>query len=313
MDEISQKIGAWLKKTRQSKGLTLPQLAYLAGLSHAALSRIETGASAVTLFTLVRIFHAYHYTYSAIYDDLDLPVWSPPVYSDLEVKRVVDDYPSLTLPDVEDFIRFYEKQADLASQLISRLIGTKAVQAIHKLPGSVSKEQKQELINLFDRYYDKEYAEFPPVTLYIYRCIYLSGGAITLKDMGGYLKECRLAKDVSLRQLAKEIRITAPGLGLLEKALGDRTKVVDLLNLDKALGLNGELLAFAWRTAELYTGVMRHASYTRRGNEPPIGWTDEQIRLFERLLLVSRLYQCYLPEDREWIKDFREVVQGVPR
>jgi len=313
MDEVSQKTAAWLKRTRQEHGLTLPQLAYLAGMSHASLSRIETGSSAVTLFTLVRIFHAYHYTVAAIYDDLGLPSWNPPAYKDPQVEEVVNDYPSLKVPDIEDYIRFYESTPNLAPQLIPRLIATEAIQAIDRLPSSVSKEQKQELVSLFDRYHDKEYAEYPPISLLTYRCIYLSGGALTQKDMGLYIKGCRLARGLSLRQLANQVGVSHPGLAQLEKATSDRTKVVDLLNLDKAFGLNGELLAFAWRTAELYTGVMRHQSWKQRGIEPPIGWTDEQIHLFERLLLITRLYQYYLPEDREWIKDFREQVQGVPR
>ncbi len=307
MDEISQQIAQWLKKTRQKKGQTLPQLAHLAGLSHSSLSRIETGSSAVTLFTLARIFHAYSYTYTAIYQDLDLPAWKPPALYDRELLDGIDEYPSFTIPDIENFILLSEKKSGQAFSLISRLIDIRSIEAIRKRSGSLS--EYQDLVYLFHQYHDDVYKEYPPLSVNTHRRIYLSGGALTLPDIGAYVKGCRLAQDLSLRQLAEEVGISHSGLLQFEKVMSDRVKVADLINLDKALGLDGELLAFAWRAAELYTGVMRIKSQLQKGVEPPIAWTNEQIHLFERLLLISRLFQLYLPEDRGWLEDFRGQVQ----
>jgi transcriptional regulator with XRE-family HTH domain len=306
MDETSQKIGVWLKNVRQYRGVTLPQLAYLTGLSHAQLSRIETGSSAVTLFTLVRIFHAFSYTFTAIYDDLGLGRLIPPVWKDGKVAADIDKYPALTIADIENFVALHEKKPAFSSQLLLHLVDIKPVDAFYKRSDSISCDQT--LIELFHRYVNWDYDEYPPVTLNNYRQIYLSGGCMMLKDLGGYIKECRLVQGLSLRQLAKDTNISHPGLIKFEQGVSNRVKLVDLIELDRALSLDGELLAVAWRVAELYTGVQSIKSGLQRGSEPPTAWTDEQMRWIERLLLVSRLYQHYLPEHREWLDVFRKQV-----
>ena len=36
--------------------------------------------------------------------------------------------------------------------------------------------------------------------------------------------------------------------------MNEKVKLEDIINLDRNLELNGELIVFAWRTAEFYTG-----------------------------------------------------------
>jgi transcriptional regulator with XRE-family HTH domain len=308
MDEVSLKIGAWLKETRRRNGLTLPQLAYLAGLSHGQFSRIENGLSAVTLFTLVRIFHAYTFTFTAIYGELDLPQLNPPAWKDEVVIGGLDEYPALRIGDIEDFIDLHMKNPSSALQLLMRLVDLTPAASVYKRNGSMS--QNQSLLDLFRLYIDRDYAEYPPVTLQTYQKIYLSGGVLMLADLGRFIKDCRLAQGKSLRQLAKEVGITHRSLINFEKAISEKLKFVDLIKLDQALSLKGELIAVAWRVAELYTGVLRIKSQMQQGSAPPLAWTDEQIHLIERLLLITRLYQHYLPEEREWLKDFLSISAG---
>ncbi len=303
MDETSQKIGIWLKNTRQSKNLTLPQLAHLAGLSHASLSRIENGASAVTLFTLVRIFYAFNYYFTALYDDLGLPNLNLPPISD-KARESLDDYPSLTITDIEDFVALHAKKPAAASQIIEKMLDVKSVDLLN-LEGLLPQEN---LRQIFQQYVNWEYTEYPPITLDTYRNIYWSGGVMTMTDLGNYIKGCRVDQGLSLNKLGKDVNLTHGGLSKFEKDISEKVKFVDLLNLDQALSLGGELLAIAWRVADLYTGVMRIKSLRLRGIEPPVAWTDEQIKWIERLLLVSRSYQHYLPGDRKWLKDFRTQV-----
>lgn len=79
-----------------------------------------------------------------------------------------------------------------------------------------------------------------------------------------------------------------------EKTVSDRVKLVDLLRLDQAFELNGKLLAFAWRTGELYTGTLRIQSQPERGSKIPKEWTEMELKKIERLIFASRLYECYL-------------------
>ena len=100
-----------------------------------------------------------------------------------------------------------------------------------------------------------------------------------LADLGGFIKDCRLTQGSSLRQLAKEVDITHRSLIKFEKIISEKLKFVDLIKLDQALSLKGELIAVAWRVVELYTGVLRINPQLQQGSEPPAAWTDEQIHL----------------------------------
>jgi len=299
---------------RKQKGLTLTGLAQITGLTHATLSRIETQNLQLTLFSAVRIMHA-----------LDLP-WIELfiqgfIKQDLSIPGIYrtsgqagHDFPCFLFGDLDVLDLSGLLRRGLAPAIVQRLLRL----FIHKYDPEISDEKldllaanlyvflhspdsddglaRQYLPNLDLRYPQ----DFPPEGL---RNIYLSGGAMTLLDLGRYVRYLRETKKMSLGKVAALVELSRPAVGYFETNPGDKVKIDDLVRLDNALGLNGELVVFAWRTAELYLGVHRIKTGQVGTIQP---WEQSEIQLIEKLITTSRLFQRYFPDDREWLDWYRQ-------
>jgi transcriptional regulator with XRE-family HTH domain len=70
-DEISQIVGAKIRKTRITKGLSIQNLAYEIGIEYTQLSRIERGKINTSIFQLFLISRALEVNFSDIIQGLD--------------------------------------------------------------------------------------------------------------------------------------------------------------------------------------------------------------------------------------------------
>jgi hypothetical protein len=109
---------------------------------------------------------------------------------------------------------------------------------------------------------------------------------------------------ISLRNLGTQVGLTHFALSWIETRATERTRFIDVINLDLALGLQGELIALAMRIAETYVGIGRIKNFNQY---PPIAWTKNEVPLIEELVIVSRLFQHYFPDEDDWLKSFRDL------
>ncbi len=70
-DEISQIVGAKIRKTRITKGLSIQNLAYEIGIEYTQLSRIERGKINTSIFQLFLISRALEVNFADIIQGLD--------------------------------------------------------------------------------------------------------------------------------------------------------------------------------------------------------------------------------------------------
>jgi transcriptional regulator with XRE-family HTH domain len=312
--ELTKMIAEWLAEKRKNKSLTLTELAQITGLTHATLSRIETQSLQLTLFSAVRIMHALDLSWTELFirgfikPDLPIP----------EIHRAQNqpslDFPCLLFGDLDTLDTSGLMRRGLAPAVVRHLLSL----FIKKYEPSLSDEKtgllaenfysllnspeskdgiaRESLPDLDFRYPQ----DFPPESL---RNIYLSGGALTLLDLGRYVRYLRETQKMSLRQVATLLELTHPALSNFELNPGDRVKLNDIIHLDNALGLDGELVIFAWRTAELYLGIHRVKTGQSQKIQP---WNQPEIHLIEKLITTSRLFQRYFPDNREWLDWYRE-------
>jgi len=303
----------WFLEKRKQRGLTLTGLAQISGLTHATLSRLETQNLQLTLFSAVRIMYALElpwtelFTQGFVKQGLSIP----------EIYRTQDqpgsDFPCLLFGDIDALETSGVLRRGLAPAVVRQLLSL----FIEKYDPSLGNEKTGLLATNFYSFLhspdsndglareslpdvDFRYPQdFPSESL---RNIYLSGGALTLLDLGRYVRNLRETKKMSQAQVAALVELSRPALGYFETNPGDKVKFDDLINLDNALGLNGEFVVFAWRTAELYLGVYRTKTETTGSIHP---WTESEIRLIEKLITTSRLFQRYFSDDREWLEWYR--------
>lgn len=308
MDNLSTAIGKWIQEQRKKKGLSLVRLAELTSLTHGQLSRIENGLSSITLLSYVRICHALGWTYLTLYEieELELGSFSPGMFDETE------DFPALTIGDIEAFVEMDHKWPARAEGVLKDLLGL----FVSKLEDPAAFEAKRpfDLLKLTGRSVSslEEGLGYPlDIPLETLRRIYMGGGLLIMRDLGAYIRQVRQANAVSLRELGETVDLSHPGLSRFETHMSERIRLVDVIRIDRALDLKGELIAFAWRVGELYVGVFRMANQRTWGVKQPTSWSEDEILRIEQIVAVSRLFQHYLPDDKSWLDHFRKVV-GLP-
>lgn len=70
-NEVANIVGSKIRTIRQSKGLTIEQLAFEVGVEYAQLSRIERGRINTSVFQLFMISKALNISFSEIISGLD--------------------------------------------------------------------------------------------------------------------------------------------------------------------------------------------------------------------------------------------------
>jgi hypothetical protein len=119
-----------------------------------------------------------------------------------------------------------------------------------------------------------------------------------------------MTEGLSLRVLAGHLDISHQGVKLLETRTAEKLIFDKLVELDQSLNLGGNLIVFAWRATEIYTGALRIKSSRDKKLYP---FSPNEIRNIEKLIVVSRYYQHFLPEDVSWLEWFRKnSLSGVP-
>lgn len=303
----------WLKRIRIEKGLTLVELATRSGLTHGHLSRLETGRSQLTLLTAVRIMDVLDLSWTTLFTEgfikKDLPI--PDLYRSQDVEFF--SFPCLNFNDIDPFAESQLLSTGKTSLIVIELLkifiknckpnleptkvemlATSAYPFLDSSDGDVFDFSEE--VSDIQLHYPENFA---PEKL---RKIYLAGGILILADLGTYIRHLREIKGLSLRQLGSLVQLSHPALRDLETKMSDKIKLNDLIQLDNALELDGELIVFAWRTAELYLGVHRIPSQRKKTIMP---WQSHEIQPIERLIITSRLFQNYFPENSEWLNWFR--------
>jgi len=303
----------WIKKTRISKGFTLDDVARRSGTPKGLISRLENKRSEITLLAIVRVFYGLDLSVTSLFSGgfVKKDLIMPSIYEDKSVRK--SNYNCLNANDIYAILESPLTQRGRASSIVIALIEKFLSQC--DLPLSV---EKRELISssaystldscgtnsnlLLSNLEGNQLcypSSFSPDKL---KQIYLSGGVFIFSDLGTYMQSLRNERGLSARQLAKIVDVSHPSIGALESKMGSRVKLNDLIKIDNALELNGELIVFAWRTAELYLGL-----YPKRlVANIPRQLQSHEVTIIERLVILSRLFQHHFPEDESWLRWYRD-------
>jgi transcriptional regulator with XRE-family HTH domain len=296
---------------RREMRLTLTELAFRTGLTHGALSRIETKKAQLTLFATVRLIRALDLSWT---DFLKQGFIKENLSTSAVENLTPGEMPCLVLSDLDklDILGIISKGT--ASEIVIRLLS----RFLRQYNRSLSDKNANFLSHHFysflhspdanDELSKKYLPDFDlrdeiNLPLDNLRKIYRMGGILTLLDLGGYIRTVRESKGLSFRKTAANLNITFPALVNFERKLSPRVKLQDVIDIDNALDAQGEFVLLAWRVAEFYLGIYR----VKPGDAPKIkDWQQHEIHFIEKLITASRLFQYHFPEDRSWLDWYRE-------
>jgi transcriptional regulator with XRE-family HTH domain len=294
----------WLRSERLQRDLDIRDLASLSNLSTAQISRIETGKSVVSLNSMIRLTYGLGMDLREVASKLELKVHIP-----RKKGLELGDGWTVTAQDARALWNYFrEDPGRVKDTFIEAYDGVRKTNP-DRVEELGPEERTAEIvwratdaspIELFPLPYPQGLDES-----HIQR-IFLSGGLITLRDLGVYVRCCRQKKGISLRDTASRMSISHQALFRFENGDIDRISFLQVLELGKELEQEGDLLGLAWRAGEYQTGIL----FSRLAGtlNPADGWDDRVKAYMDTFIAVARWYMVFMPGESKWMDDLHRYL-----
>jgi transcriptional regulator with XRE-family HTH domain len=312
LQERAMNLGAWLRQLRRERGLNLETLAAQTDVEASTISRIENEQTQATLDTTVRLCEALGVTAADLGQAIQGRKFAP--HSPRGRHRLPPDA-VLVMEDVDAFVAFFhanpQRSGRLLADLLNQVAHLQAGQGVEKLQRELPLFAPEDIERLiaFSPLYRFELQYPPHLEAAMILEIGRLGGVLTPTDVGMYLQQARRKKKVTLVGLEGAVQVSASVLSRLEGGSVDRVKLMEALALDEALGEKGNLLTLYW-SASKFSG--KSVRYSPKLGPPVVlraGWTEQESRLVDALILTCRWLQCLTPGNAAWLTDLRRELK----
>lgn len=301
------KLGTWIRSVRLEKGLEIKDLSYESGLTSAQISRIETLNSDVTVNSIVRIAYGLNIELKDVLAELEIRAFFPRLLDTGQQDKSSD---IVTIQDVEAFLRFYRSEPRRAKdELIS---------AYHVIREN-NQDQQEAKISEFDtadiiweatQALSKKYLPIPypkGMKEETIEEIYRTGGVITIRDLAAYVMACRRSSGQSLRKLAEYTDVSYNAIARLERGELERISFTEIISLDKALKLDGRLIAICWAAGEFQTGIIRKKHLTNQNTLSSSGWDPEELAFADTFTTIAR-WNNAMKLNKTWFSEIQKLL-----
>lgn len=243
--------GEWVRDLRKAQKLDIRTLARQIGVEASTISRVENTRTQVTLNTAIRICEGLGVT------GIDLLNAVQGKHILYQEKNGPADKAIPTIEDVETFLLSLQANPSsgyqILSDLLNKVISPSDVdtEVLPKnYPGNFNPEDLHRLLFL-SPIYQLEVQYPSDIRSENILSIYEQNGALTLIDIGMYLKKLRREKQVTLASLESTAKISTNVLSRLETGSLEQIRLADILNIDEQLEQEGILLLMYWRAYRL--------------------------------------------------------------
>lgn len=297
-------LSSWFRSERVRRDLDIQDLATLSNLSAAQISRIENGRSEISLNSMIRLAYGLGLDLREVASRMELEVYIPR-------KKGADlgEGWTVTAQDTRALLNLYrENPGQVKDTMIEaydeiRRNNPDRVEQVHTDPRTAeiiwraTEATADELVPLpYPQGLTDEHVQ----------SIFLAGGLVTLRDLGAYVRCRRQKKGLSLRDAAAELSSSYLSLYRLESGEIDRISFLEILELERALALNGSLLGIAWRAGEYQTGIL--FSRLAGTHEPADSWDTREKAYMDAFIAINRWYMVLLPGESKWMDDMHRYL-----
>ena len=289
----------WLRSERLQRDLDIRDLAEISGLSTAQISRIETGKSAVSLNSMIRLTYGLGMDLREVASKLELKVHIP-----RKMGTELGEGWTVTAQDAQAFWNLFRENPNLIKDTLIEIYDVVRRANPDRVKEINTGERTAEIIWRATEASPTEYVPLPypgGLTSNHVQQIFADGGLITLRDVGAYVRNYRQKKGMSLRNTSAQLSISHQALFRFENGDIDRISFLQVLELEKELDRRGDLLVLAWRAGEYQTGIL----FNRLANlsEPVGNWESRQKAYIDVFITIARWYLVLLPGDSKWLDD----------
>lgn len=245
------KLTAWLRNKRIKSKLDVRELSLQSFVATSQISRIENNLSDITVSTLVGLGYGLDFGLNEVLHELKIS----PYFPKLKNKK----QPGNLIPKIEDAYSIwllYRDEAQKAKGLM--------YDGYYQIQNTMGETNGSQAPQSFDAVWEALQAHsnlFVPLPYPTdlnhshFVEIHSSGGAITNNDLGICLSQKRFELGLSQRELAKKTEISHSVISRLERGSIERVHFEYAVRIDKALKMDGELLALAWESGEYESGI----------------------------------------------------------
>lgn len=246
-----EKLTSWLKSKRIKNNFDVMGLSFRSFVATSQISRIENNLSNITVNTLVGLGYGLDFGLEEVLSVLKI--------SSQGLKRKNKKEPNVQIPPINDAYSIWLLFRDEA-QKAKKLMYDGYDQAQRSMGEGYSDEMSGafEVVWQALQAHSDEFVPLPypqEMELQQFSEIYSFGGAITNTDVGIFLAKKRVEIGISQRELAKKTKISHSVISRLESGSIERVHFEYAVRIDKALKMDGELLALVWEAGEYESGI----------------------------------------------------------
>jgi transcriptional regulator with XRE-family HTH domain len=306
--------GTWVQSMRAQREMDVRAFARLVGVDASTISRVERARSQVTVATVVRICEGVG---AAPADLLAALQGSRPTWAHRCQKTSASEV--MTIPDVEAFLSSLRRAFQEGRVWLTHLLNQVAAYSDERNtpPGEtvplITPEDIEKLL-ADSRLYQFKVHYPEDMSAEAIWSIYMQGGALSLVDIGAYIRQARRTKRVTLSGLEEAGKLSASVLSRLEAGALERVKLIDVLTLDEQLKQEGKIVAMYWRTCLLIDAVTRARKRDEQaGVSMPAAMDriEQDLKMIEVFLTICRWRSIISPSDHAWIAEFRRHFRGT--
>ena len=299
--------GAWVRSIREQREMDVRAFAHLVGVDASTISRIEQARSQVTLSTAVRVCEGVGMTPSDLLWALQgkQPKWTEGCHVTRESEAITIDVLEAWLSSLR---RYWQEECTWLTSLLNRIAAhsdngslTPGETSLLIVPEDIEKLLQDSRLYQFKVHYPEDMKADAIWNIYTH------GGALSLVDIGAYIRQARRTRRLTLSGLEESGKLSASVLSRLEAGALERVKLIDVLTLDEQLGQEGKIVAMYWRACSLMDTVARvHQQHEQAGMEMPASMDriEQDLKVIELFLTICRWLSCLYPSDHTWVTEF---------
>jgi transcriptional regulator with XRE-family HTH domain len=286
--------GKWIQSVRKEQKLDIKTLAERSSVDTSTISRVENSRTQVSLSIAVRLSEGLGLNASDVFQ-----AWNGKPLVETEWRNTALSTAVPTTKDVEMFLQGFQKNKGEGEVLLSELLN-KVVSLQDHAEGMLRGDSSQPFVpkDIYKLLSNSPVYRFeihypPGIQAEDILAIYTGGGALTMTDIGEYIKKVRREKHITLAKLENAASISASVISRLESGSLDQVKLIDVLMLDNQLEQEGKLFDMYWSVCKFNERVERwRQSVDNKKGKTSVKEAEQTGKLVYLYITAHRWLQC---------------------
>lgn len=293
--------GEWLKQQRESRNLEQKQVAELTNVDASTLSRIERQKTEPTVDTVLKICRGFGVSLTDLLRDL-LGESYVNLLENMSSQNALD-VDVLRLSDVENFNRYFsadvEKGTDYLAQLLNTVRRFEVSTSKKPYPFDFSAIDIQKLL-VGDSVMHSELAYPSDFDDDWVAQTHQNGGALTLTDVGIYLRGRRKSSRTTLNDIQNVTMRSASVISRIEGGVTGKIKFNSALDLGFGIGEENIVMEMFWQAGRFHEASDSIAIIQ--------GIRVQLLDVSTILITICRWLQVQNRDDTTWLDNFRATI-----